>query len=285
MSIGKLFSKFFSSDKDDKALVTANTEVSSNHSEKQVAGAGQTHKISNKGSLSINNSTTNNYNYTINLNSESFSDDDKKRLLDEFNNGNVQFVAQNSVSEIEDCIQREKDSGQTELIEYFKDKINSFDLQCLRTGLYVSSLLATGQKKKAAGIRERAASRSRRARNIINMASAGYFGTYIRPIFENSPLEKASAEYEEAVKYMPEMIFVNSGMTDGHVVNAIEEKIRKKEKYHLQVKKIIVNGLGSCVETIQKVEAILSKSHPEYEAGLEIKTSGNIRQGKLTITL
>ncbi len=117
------------------------------------------------------------------------------------------------------------------------------------------------------------------------MASAGYFETYIRPIFENNPLEKAQKEYEDIVRYLPELIFVNKTMRESDILSAVKEKITQKEKYHLRVERITINGLESCVDTIKKSEPKLIKEYPNYEIILNTKQSGKLKQAKLIINL
>ena len=283
MSFIDTIRRFLSGD-DEKALMDINANINSTSSKTQTSGTGQTGKIKNKsGSITVDNST-NTYNI-INLPPGQPIDEDVKSLLrEQFAKGELQFVYQPSDIELVGYNEFEKQSNQIDLIKYFADKISSEDLQYLRTGLYIRQL-STTDKKRAVAIKERAAIGNKRARNIINMASAGYFENYIKPIFENSPKDEANKEYENIVKYLPEFIFVNNAMSIQDIVDEVQSRLEQKEKYHLHVQQIIISGLESCADTISKAEPELTKRYPEYDLSMEKRKSGQLQQAKLTIIL
>lgn len=284
MSFVEKIKNFLLGESGEKALLDVETNVNSSSSKTQTSGTGQTGKIKNtNGSIVIDNST-NTYNI-INLPPNQQLDDDlKKTIRDQFNQGELQFVYQPSEAELSEYNDFEKQFGQLDLIEYFNDKISIEDLQYLRTGLYIRQL-STLDKKRAVAIREKAVIGNRRARNIINMASAGYFENYIKPIFENSTREEATEEYEDIVRYLPEFIFVNNTMGVQDIINEVQTKLDQKEKYHLHVQQIIISGLGSCVDTITEAEPLLVDEYSGYDLSIEIKKSGRLRQARLTILL
>lgn len=276
--------KRFLSGSDSKALMNNDVEVDIKSSKTQTSGTGQTGKIKAK-NVSIDNST-HNY-YTITIPSNGKLPDELKTLIEkQFNEGKIQFVSQPSDNDLEEYNQFEKESpDKLDIIDFFKDKLSPKDLQCLRTGLYIKQL-QTKDKQKAIQIKDRATLQGgQRTRNVINMASAGYFKSYIRPIFENRTHEEALREYEEIANYLPENIFVNKGMSKQKILTAVENKISEKEKYHLQVKKITINGLGTCADTIKKTKKNLEERFPNYEILLDTKESNNLKQTKLTINL
>lgn len=283
MSILDTFKRFMKGG-DSKALmdIQANTEI--NSTQTNTSGTGQTGKIKAK-NVSIDNSTHNYYTITIPPNAE-LPDELKSFIKKEFDEGKIQFITQSSDNDLEDYNQFEKNSSdELDTINFFKDKLSLKDLQCLRTGLYIKQL-QTKNKQKAIRIKDRATLQGgQRTRNIINMASAGYFESYIRPIFENRSHEEALQEYEEIANYLPENIFVNKGMSKQKILTAVENKISEKEKYHLQVKKITINGLGTCADTIKKTKKNLEEKFPDYEILLDTKESNNLKQTKLTIGL
>ena len=268
-----------------KALLDVETNVDTTNSKTQTSGTGQTGKIRNKNGPIIIDNSTHTYNNVINIPLESLIDEESKKLIkNQFNQGNLQFVYQPSDSELIDFNKFEKESDQLNLAEYFYGKISNEDLQYLRTGLYIR-MLSTKNKRRATMIKERAVAGNRRARNIINMASAGYFENYIKPIFENSSLEEATEEYENIVTFLPEFIFVNKTMGVDDIINGVQAKLDQKNKYHLRVQQIVINGLESCSDTIAMAEPKLAKQFPEYDLFIEKKKSGKLRQARLTISL
>lgn len=282
MTILDAFKRFLKGS-DPKALmdIEANTDI--NSAKTNTSGTGQTGKIKNKGTVQIDNST--NYNFTINIPSDGdISEETKKFLREEFSKNNIQFLFQPSDHEIEDYNKFEKRSPQTDIIEFFKDKISPEDLQCLRTGLYVGELTKTN-KNRAVQIKDRASLRGKRTHNIINIASAGYFELYIKPLFENKPIEEARQDYEEIVTFLPEFIFVHNNMSEQDIISELKKKITQKEKYHLQVKQIIISGLGSSVKTITSAHPKIIKKYPNYSVSLTTSDNNTLKQAKLIINL
>ena len=282
MTILDAFKRFLKGS-DSKALmdIEANTDI--NSAKTNTSGTGQTGKIKNKGTVQIDNST--NYNFTINIPPDGdISEETKKFLREEFSKNNIQFLFQPSDHEIEDYNKFEKRSPQTNIIEFFKDKISPEDLQCLRTGLYVGELTKTN-KNRAVQIKDRASLRGKRTHNIINIASAGYFELYIKPLFENKPIEEARQDYEEIVTFLPEFIFVHNNMSEQDIISELKKKITQKEKYHLQVKQIIISGLGSSVKTITSTHPKIIKKYPNYSVSLTTSDNNTLKQAKLIINL
>lgn len=256
-----------------KALLEVKSDVSVESGHK--AERDQIKSIKKNGSVNITNIT---YNFTLPPN---FQDDTsqfiplQKEMLKQFQSGDIQFVSKESDADITGYRDFEASTNAGELIAFFKEKIPEIDLQLLRVGLYVKFLSEKGSKEEALRVKDGAIRGRQRARNIINLASAGYFESYIRPIFENNigganPKE----EYEEAVTYMPETVFVHNNMKAPEVLSEIEKRMEQREKYHMQVKCIMVNGLNSCVKIIYEVEATMRKEHPE--CNISVQTNGSV---------
>lgn len=273
--------KSFFGGSDSKALIDIRPDVDINSTRTNTSGTGQTGKIKNRGTVQIDNST--NYNITINLPPDGkVPEQVTEYLREQFNKGNLQFLFQSSNNEIEDYNEFEKNPKQSSTIDFFKDKISSEDLQCLKTGLYVKKLMRA-DVGRAIQIRDRATIRGKRARNVVSIASAGYFETFLRPIFENKPIEEARQEYEEIVESLPEYIFVYGGMTEQRIVSEIDSRITQKERYHLQLERLVVIGLDSCVDKIMTIYQKTTDKYPEYDISLEIKEDDELKQAKLTI--
>lgn len=288
MHLPEILTKFLSSN-EPKALVESTVNTTKHDASSRQIGTGQTDKLVNKkGTANINNSTTNNYNFTFNITSNQPTEEIqalKEQFLESFHNGKIQFLRDNSEKDISGYNQFEQNSAATELIKFFDGKISPDDMLILRTGLYVQYLNTIGNIDQAINVKDHA-SKDHRSRNIINLASAGYFKSYIQPIFENNDPETATTEYNDIVRFMPETVFVNNNMTADDIVFEVEDKIAEKEKYHITVSKIIANGMGQqCILNIQKAEAILRENHPNFSITTETKSVGNIAYARMQINL
>lgn len=163
------------------ALLTSKVETSSNARDR-------IKNVTNKGAgtLNIQNTTNNNY-YTINIDPQNLPEDwgeAKKLLRKRFNDGDIQFVTGQADAEVNDYKQFD-DSTADNVVQFFEGIISEADMSYLRVGLYVG-YLASIDPKKARTVRDNSI-RDARSRNIINLASAGYFESYIKPIRDDNP--------------------------------------------------------------------------------------------------
>lgn len=278
--IKNLLKNFLLSD-EEKALLNVETDVSSKHTES--AGSGKIAGAKNKnGTQYINNSTTN---YVFNFN-EAKTDQEKTEFITElkeaFARGEVQFIAEKSEKDLtgyndfETAHPRER-----QLLAFLQTKIPKEDFYLVKTGLYIKELQKT-DREKALKLKERASARSRRAKNIINLATAGYFESYIRPILEKEEdNNEALAEYEEIAEHSPEIIFVHNGMTDEKILSEITEKIARKNKYHLEVNKIIVNALGKSAERLDELSPTIEEAFKNYPVSKTTSTISGLKKLKL----
>lgn len=286
MSLLDILSNFLSSN-ESKALIESNISTSKEDASSRQAGTGQTGRIVNKGksTAKVDNSTTNNYTFNFNLSENQATEKFKQQLIESFRRGEIQFLRDDSEKDITGYNKFEQDESVQELIRFFSDKISPEDILVMRAGLYVQYLNNVGDFDQAIRIKDHV-NKDRRSRNIINLASAGYFQSYIRPIFENNDSETATAEYNDIVRFMPETIFVNNNMTPNDIVVEISDKITEKEQYHMTVSKIITNGIGQqCVQNIKEAEVIIHKKYPNFPTTTEVKNVGNITYAKMQINL
>lgn len=279
----------FLSSSESKALLENTTEISKEDNSARTVGTGKTDKVINKGgTVNLSNSTTNNYNFYLHLLpnlTPAETEEIRQQFITNFQSGNLQFVNQNSMQNLEDCNASEKSGRTKEIIQFFTGKISPEDLQLLRTGLFIKSLCDNEQFDRATSIKD-SATKDRRSRNVINLATAGYFESYIKPIFENNNIETATKEYEEVVRYLPEIVFVHNSMTAEDIIYEIEDKIRDKEAYHLKVCKIMVNGIGKqCAQNISLAEQDLHKLYPNYKTSIETHSLNNLFHCKMQIQI
>ena len=85
------------------------------------------------------------------------------------------------------------------------------------------------------------------------------------------------------VESLPDYIFVYGGKTEQRIVSEIDSRITQKERYHLQLERLVVIGLDSCVDKIMTIYQKTTDKYPEYDISLEIKEDDELKQAKLTI--
>ena len=269
--------------------VDAKVDTDVTTSSARESGTGQLEKLINKGgTVHVDNSCS-----TININFlfDGKDDEEKKQIardiFAEFSNRNSKLVCEKSASEVAEYNAYAQGSDDSVLVEFFSNKISSFDLQVLKTGLYIRYLTNCREFEKAKQIRDKAIRANSRAQNIINLVTEGYFESYIKPIFEESDDIAALEHYDEVVTYLPEMVFVHSEMTVPDIVEKVESKITQRARYHaVEVKRIMVNGIGlQCVQNIMEAQVELSRRHPEYNYSFNDPHMGTMRRGRLEIIL
>lgn len=108
----------------------------------------------------------------------------KKELLEQFVRGDVQFLEEQANEDISGYNDAIKKSESSEVVDYLDGKVPPEDLLYMRTGLYVKKLIDDGDGQNAKRIRDNACRNSQRARNIINLVSAGFLDEYILPIYQ-----------------------------------------------------------------------------------------------------
>lgn len=282
----------FRSSPDFRAILKSDVGIrtSKNDSSNQTVGAGQTSGIRSKQStITIDNSTTNNIQFVLPSSLGELSSEDLADLqndfLQAFQNREIQFLKDSAANHLDGYKAFEKTGTAKEMIDYFTDKIPPEDLFLLRTGLYIKYLVEQNNYDRAMQIKENTI-KDRHSRNVINLATAGYFETYIKPIFENNDLEIANKEYREVVQFLPEIVFVNNSMRVEDIILEVEEKIIEKEHYRISVRDIMVNGIGrQCAQSISEAEPLLHRKYPEYSISITKNDSNNLIHCKMQITL
>ncbi len=277
--------------KNKESGVSFKNDVSVDTHSTRTAGNGQTGGVKTKhGDIYIDNSTTNNYSISLDKSVYDLPQAKKQELarifLEAFRAGEVNFVKKEATQDLKEYKTFEKAPDFTRVEEYFANKIPPDDLRLLQTGLLVREMCFDRIKKEQAmKIKERAA-KDRRSRNIINLASAGYFEDYIKPIFDSNEYEKAMLEYREIVDYMPEIVFVNNNMSVSDIVMRVEEKLALKKRYHLEVSQIIINGIGrQCAQNISDAVKELKEEHAEFGFSEETQETKDLVRKKVIIKI
>lgn len=162
--------------------------------------------------------------------------------------------------EAEDYSKKISKKKNIELIEYFQGKIPEKDLYALKASIYIKEVFDGGgdiQSLKQ-GLRNRY---GQRGNNISNLYSAGYFETWIKPMYENSSSQDIQVfleTYELIVEDFPFAIFVSRDMSVAEITREIKNKINDCQKYGIET--LNIHGIGEenifnitkAVETLQK---------------------------------
>lgn len=268
----------------DETELSVNVDADFESHRQEAQGVGRKIVVKKGGIMNIDNSTKN---INISLSDIPTDKNEKEYLIGElkraFDAGEIRFVSEAAASDIQDYnsnpVGDEVEAG----MSYIAELASKQDILYMRTGLYVRGLNERGKTEDAKRIKDNA-SRTARARNIINLASAGFIEGYIVPICRAGG-DDAKKIYDEIVEKMPGTVFVNAGMGVQETMNIIEEKIRNRELYHWEVDTISVNGLNKCVRTIESVRENIRKKYPNLKMSYTMNESSGLISAELKIML
>lgn len=260
-----------------------NTDVEKHNQEFQ--GIGKKMVVKKGAVMNIDNSTKNVFNITL----PDIPKDQKERakviseLKSIFDNGEICLIGQFAAADIQDYNLNPPSDEVKVALEYLTNIAPEQDVLCMKTGLYVRSLNERGEMERAKRIRDQA-SNNTRARNIINLASAGFIEGYVAPVCSASGND-AKKVYDEIVEDLPGIVFVNASMGIADAMKIIDEKIKNREKYHWEINSISVNGLNNCLTTIEKVHKEVKKQYPNLETNYTTSVGSGFSKGELKIIL
>jgi hypothetical protein len=192
----------------------------------------------------------------------------RRQLLPKFESGEVMFLQEESQSLIGSYKEFKTSPEISSVLDFFKDKISAADLTLVESGLYEKHLIETGQMDKAQTLKNNIISRSpTRSKNILNLASGGFFTTHIQVLYEALALQvgfdksQFDKEYEQIVNELPFAIFVHSGLSDDDVKKMLIEKVERNIKYAVQEETIILIGFGGNAELIEAMIPMLKETY------------------------
>lgn len=163
------------------------------------------------------------------------------------------------------------------LIEFFRGKIPASDLQALRAGLYIHEVFERGESVrnlKLSVIQKY----GRRGANIVNLYTAGYYKSHIRPLYEKmlvqpdfSP-EDFTRIYDEIVTQYPFAVFVGQRMSEKEFEVEVRNKMKMNKKYGIN--QMNIHGIGE--DNVSKIQKLLEKLRDQFTAPHKVITSGKI---------
>ncbi len=134
-----------------------------------------------------------------------------------------------------------------DILAFFTPILPPEDLTILRAALYLRVMFK--QHSDVSDLKIQLMNRyGVRAKNITNLCSAGYFESWIRPLYEEMQKrpgftkEKFLQIYDEVVIHSPFALFVNRTMSESEIAQQILEKIEQMKKYGIKV--LNVHGIG-----------------------------------------
>ncbi len=189
-------------------------------------------------------------------------------LLEAYEKGEAAFIADEPKKLLSDVFEHENDPLVRGLLKFFKPKVNARDYQLMRTGLYLKFLRESERKGEAFKLWKRLSDYSSREKTIINLASAGYYHTYFRPLYKellkgNNPEKKFSKAYESILDDVTFAIFVHAKMGAKEIVDKVTQKAIKNIRYGVKTETISLHGTGaSCISTINEAVDMLKPKFP-----------------------
>ena len=173
----------------------------------------------------------------------------------------------------------QKTKENIDLVAFFRGKISNVDLEILRASLYVKSVYdrggQVGDLKRDIILRF-----GDRGRNIVNLCTAGYFTSVIKPLYEEIVKQPDFTPawfletFDTIVNKSPFAIFVSSPMTKEQLLEEVTSKMNVSKMYGINY--LNIHGIGE--HNVLKIEYVLGKikdsftSTPDFESGRKYLT-------------
>jgi len=201
-------------------------------------------------------------------------------LMPVFNKDDIMFVEDKPVELLNEYQNYSKSNPNEELLDFFKDKLSTTDFTLLQTGLYINHLMETDQNSSRvkSGVIN---AHGEREKNVVNLASAGYFKSHFKPLYEEldrqpgETKELFAQEYESIVLDLPFVVFVNRQTVDS-IVDQVKAKANKNTKYAIKEDRILLHGFGTNAELLEEAATVLKSifkkvaNNSEYRGSLKI---------------
>ncbi len=242
------------------------------------------HGNTNSPFIQIGKAENRTVNVTINVASAEVADDPEKRklLLEAVRDAALEDpskpLLESGAKDTLNDINVKKDDY-TDTLEYFSDKIPQKDIVILKAALYIKSVHEEGGSVEAlkADISEKY---GRRGCNIVNLCTAGYFDSHLRPMYEEMSSRPDFAissyinRYEKIVEGLPFAVFVGRKKSLEELKKEVNQKIEFNLKYGL--KKINIHAIGE--ENIRKIKALLDDKEvsTKFSSSPDLSQRGNI---------
>lgn len=231
--------------------------------------------------------STNNYNITVNVQSNEVSNPEvlnqaiRQMVKDQVENQEKPVLEQSVSRTLDDISSNDKYAEQ---VVFFSGKIPENDLVILKAAYYLRTVHERGESITLLrqGIIQRYGSRGS---NISNLCSAGYFESYIRPLYEtlakreNFEKEMFLGNYELIITNAPFAYFVNNNQGLADLIAKITQKLEFNKRYGLH--QLTIHAIGR--ENISKVYEMLEDS--TIKGLLKEEPDVNIKSNVMSVTI
>lgn len=180
-------------------------------------------------------------------------------LTEHFEQKQVAFVAEDQKKTVNDIRSFEDTPEVRGLLKFFKHRLQPADLTRMRTGLYLKHLTETDRFGQANTYwRQVTVGMRQRDRRIIELASAGYFWSFFRPLYKQlmkanseTAQKRFTKEFEAILEDMRFAIFISSGMTVEDIIDTVVKKAVKNIKYGSTTEVVSLHAAG--VQQVSRV--------------------------------
>lgn len=198
---------------------------------------------------------TNNFNgpvniITVNGRIDASTKSQLQPLLDTFDDKQVLFLADEPKRILSDIMAHEQSDEVRGLLKFFKSKLNTRDYQLMRTGLYIKFLRESDRQNESTKVwKQFSLNSTAREKRIVNLASAGYYHTFFRPLYKQlnrgqNGEARFKKEYESILDDLTFAIFVHTNMSTEQIVQRVIDRAIKNIKYGVKTDTISVHATG-----------------------------------------
>ncbi|MGK5086334.1 hypothetical protein WDW86_02150 [Bdellovibrionota bacterium FG-2] len=204
-----------------------------------------------------------------------------QHLINSAIDDSIPVIEEQSHNLVEDFLEKEKNSGTQHILQTLNGIITPEDYQALRMSLYVKQVFAEG--KNISRLKNDISFKyGDRGNKICNLCSAGYFETFIIPLYNEmksrSGFDSAAflKIYDVIVNQTAFSVFVSRNMSLGEIATAVKNKIAVNEKYGIHY--FNIHGIGKsnvnnirAVFTNLEVERNLTKTINEKDDVISVR--------------
>lgn len=200
---------------------------------------------------------------TININVSTLNQKDMpaiKKLIRQAISENKLLIEEKANTRLQDIAKTKNNPDSTSLLEFFKGKISNNDLEILRASLYVKTVYGRGDQ--VGELKDDIITRyGARGRNIVNLCTAGYFSSLIKPLFEDMVDQQGFKPswylevFDTIIDQSPVAVFVSSSTTKDQLLSEVEARIRINKRYGIHY----LNIHGISEQNVEKIEFVLGR--------------------------
>lgn len=207
-------------------------------------------------------------------------------VVEQFEQKNLALLAVDSTDIVKDIKSFEDTSEVRGLLKFFKHRLKTNDFLRMRMGLYIKHLNET-ERFSQANIywRQVTIGQRQRDRRIIELASAGYFSTFFRPLYKyleksnsNTAQKRFGKELESILEDMRFAIFVSSGLKVNEIADKVIKQAVSNIKYGVKADVISLHAAGKQqVTRVRQAVQLLRSEFPVIKINTQPKNTEILR--------